>query len=191
MGVLSTLLVGSSSTPIRSGPNCIDQVRSSCCTRPTGFASQGSVYLWCLKWLGNRLHGSQNPRSKRYRCARPGGLPLPLDDHCSVHARWYKGVLYHRITAMLISKRESRMRHHFRPKRTEFITPRPPWALFSWAENDDPHFFRGRRIVTVTPCPSPSLVTAIVPPCASTIARVMASPRPVPLIPRLRDWSVR
>ena len=51
--------------------------------------------------------------------------------------------------------------------------------------------FKGKRIVTVVPCPSPSLATAIVPPCASTIARVMANPRPVPPIPPLRDWSVR
>ena len=56
---------------------------------------------------------------------------------------------------------------------------------------DGHHLLRRRRRVTVIPCPSPSLVTAIVPPCASTIAWVMANPRPVPPIPRLRDWPVR
>ncbi len=59
------------------------------------------------------------------------------------------------------------------------------------SQEDDTHSFMGRRILTVTPCPGPSLATAIVPPCPSTMARVMASPRPVPPIPRLRDWSVR
>ena len=49
----------------------------------------------------------------------------------------------------------------------------------------------GRRIVTVVPCPGPSLATVAVPPWASTMALVMARPRPVPPIPRLRDWSVR
>ena len=53
------------------------------------------------------------------------------------------------------------------------------------------HLFRGRRMVNATPCPSPSLLTVVVLPCASTIARVMANLRPVPPIPRLRDWSVR
>ena len=51
------------------------------------------------------------------------------------------------------------------------------------AQEDGPHIFRGRRIATVTPCSSPSLVAAIVPPCASTIAWVMANPRPVPPYP--------
>ena len=39
--------------------------------------------------------------------------------------------------------------------------------------------------------PAPALATAIVPPCPSTMAWAMAKPRPVPPIPRLRDWSVR
>ena len=56
---------------------------------------------------------------------------------------------------------------------------------------DVPQRLRGRRSVAVAPCPSPSLATVTVPPCASTMARVMPSPRPVPPTPRLRDWSVR
>ena len=59
------------------------------------------------------------------------------------------------------------------------------------AGEGDAHLFTGRRKVTVAPCPGPSLSMVIVPPWASTMAWVMANPRPVPPLPRLRDWSVR
>ena len=47
---------------------------------------------------------------------------------------------------------------------------------------------RGRWMVMVVPCPGPLLVAVVVPLCASMMDRVMASPRPVPAVPWLRDW---
>ena len=50
----------------------------------------------------------------------------------------------------------------------------------------------GKRTVNVAPCPgTPSLVAAICPPCISTMARTIASPKPVPPVARLRARSVR
>ncbi len=41
----------------------------------------------------------------------------------------------------------------------------------------------GQWIETVAPCPGPSLVASTDPPCASTMVRVIARPKPVPRMP--------
>ena len=49
----------------------------------------------------------------------------------------------------------------------------------------------GREKRTVVPCPGPSLATVMVPAWAVTMARAIASPRPEPPVPRVRDRSAR
>ena len=75
---------------------------------------------WWRTWTLQSWRSSLRSRSRRTAtfprtspppARRQLGFHLPLDDRCSVHARWYNIPLYHRKTAMVISKHESRMRH--------------------------------------------------------------------------------
>lgn len=76
--------------------------------------------------------------------------------------------------------------------RTSFVAACHSDDVAAWAMYPRPaikavaHEFTGRRIVAVTPWPSPSLAKAISPPWPSTIARAMARPKPVLPAPRLR-----
>ena len=73
---------------------------------------------------------------------------------------------------------------------TTIATRRASECLAGWAVEDLSYLLRGRRQVAVTPCPCPSLDIVMVPPCASTMARVIANPKPVPVIPRRRGTAV-
>ena len=46
-------------------------------------------------------------------------------------------------------------------------------------------------MVKVAPCPGPSLAAVMVPPCASTRARLMVRPMPDPEFSRVRELSTR